>query len=79
MDIRYIIQILLFFLMLFGIYCISLQRQQRTYDFLHVILKEECPFIYRIYAKYMEQKKICAFEKYQIWRYIEHRRMSSFI
>lgn len=79
MDIRYLIQILLFFLFLIGTYCVLLQRQKRTYDFLHVILKEECPFTYRIFSKYIEQKKICAFEKYEIWRYIEHRRASSFI
>lgn len=74
MDVRYLMQILLLIIFFIGIYCISLQFQKRKYDFFNIILNEECHFIYRTFEKYLEKNQICAFDKYQIWRYIEQRR-----
>lgn len=79
MDVKYLIQILLLILFFIGIQCLSLQHKKRQYGFLKIILKEECQTIYRRFSKHIEKKKICAFEKYQIWRYIEKRREASFI
>lgn len=79
MDVRYLMQILLFILFLIGIYYISLQRHKVQYDFVGIIRKEECHFIYRTFSKHLGKKKICAYDKYQIWRHIEKRRSSPFI
>lgn len=79
MDIRYLMQILLLIIFFIGIYYVSCQCYKRQYGFLNIVLKEECSFIYSGFSKYIEKRKICAFDKYQIWRYIEWRRGASFI
>jgi len=79
MDVRYLIQILLLILFFIGIHCVVYQRQKAQCRFVKIILKVECQMIYRRFSKHIEKKKICAFEKYQIWRYIEKRREASFI
>ena len=38
------------------------------------ILEEECSFIYCKFSKFIQKNKICAYDKYEIWRYIEHRK-----
>lgn len=79
MDIRYLIQILLLIVFFIGIYYVSLQRGARRYCFTHIPMMQKEHFLYSRFSKLIEPKKMCVFEKYQIWRYIEHRKDSSFI
>lgn len=74
MDIKYLLHILLFVIILVGIYCITLHVYKRQYDFFSLILEEECSFIYCKFSKFIQKNKICAYDKYEIWRYIEHRK-----
>lgn len=79
MDVKYLLQILLFILFFVGLHYISIRRHSKRYELFHIILREKCSFLYSSFSKHIEKKKICAFDKYQIWRYIEKRRKSSFI
>lgn len=75
----YLIQIFLFVLILVGVRCVSLRRDVRIYGWYRVLLKEKCHYTYSGFSKHIEKKKIYAYDKYQMWRYIERRREASFI
>jgi hypothetical protein len=79
MDIKYFMQILLFILIFIGIHYASYRRQTQQYEFINILLKEERSFLYSHSSKHIEKKHISVFDKYQIWRYIERRKTSSFI
>lgn len=79
MDLKYLLQFLLFIIIFIGIYCVTYQVRKSQYDFFNIILEEECHFFYRKFSKHIEKKKICAYDKYEIWRYIERRKGASFI
>lgn len=79
MDVKYLLQILLLIVFFIGFHYISIRRRSKRYELFHIILKEKCSFLYSSFSKHIQKKKICAFDKYQIWRYIEKRRKSSFI
>lgn len=79
MDVKYLLQILLFIVFFIGFHYISIRRRSKRYELFRIILREKCSFLYSSFSKHIQKKKICAFDKYQIWRYIEKRRKSSFI
>lgn len=72
MDIEYLLQILLLILFFIGLHCVSIHRRSKQYELFQIILKENCSFIYNSFSKHIAKKNICAFDKYQIWRYIQH-------
>ncbi len=79
MDIRYLMQLFLLIIFFITIQYVTLYHSTRVYGFLNLILKEECHYIYNRFSKHIEKKNIYAFEKYEMWRYIERHRESSFI
>lgn len=77
MDIQYIIQFLLLLLFFLGISFISYCYKRSTFHLLQASLKEVCHFIYQDFSKHIEKKKLCAFDKYEIWRFIEKQKYLS--
>lgn len=81
MDIKYLylIQFLLCVLIYLGVRYISAQKKAKIYGLFRIVRKEACPLTYSGFSKHIEKKHIHAFDKYQMWRYVEHREESSFI
>lgn len=79
MDIKYFMQILLFLLLLISIHFVSYRRKTQKYEFINILLKEACSFLYNHASKHIARKHINVYDKYQIWRYIERRKISSFM
>ena len=75
----YFMQLLLCAVFFIGIEYVSYLCPIRHYRFLKVLLKERCSYTYGILFKHIEKEDMCAYDKYQIWRYIEKRRESLFI
>ena len=81
MDIKYLylIQFLLCVLIYLGVRYISVQKKAKIYSLFSIVRREACPLIYSGFSKHIEKKYIHAFDKYQMWRYVEHWKESSFI
>lgn len=77
MDIRYLIQFLLLLLFFIGISYICYCYKRNTFHLLQAPLKESGTFLYRDFSKHIEKKKMCAFDKYEIWRFIEKQKSLS--
>ncbi len=81
MDIKYLylIQFLLCVLIYLGARCVFAQKKAQIYGLYTIVRKEVCPLTYSGFSKHIEKKYIHAFDKYQMWRYVEHREAASFI
>lgn len=81
MDIQYLclIQVFLVLLFLIAIRFVSLHRDAGAYGCYTALQIEKCLYTYSQFSKHIERNKIYAYDKYQIWRYIERKRESSFI
>lgn len=81
MDIKYLylIQFLLCVLIYLGVRYISVQKKAKIYSLFSIVRREACPLTYSGFSKHIEKKYIHAFDKYQMWRYVEHREAASFI
>ncbi len=81
MDVQYLFlfEFLLLMAIFVGIQYVSCVKETSMCGFLKIDLAEEGKFFYNKSPQYIGKEKIHAYDKYQMWRYIEHRRESSFI
>lgn len=71
MDIQYMIQFLLLLLFFIGISYISSCYKRNTFHLFQTSLKANYSFTYQNFTKRIERKNLCAYDKYEIWRFIE--------
>lgn len=80
MDVQYLLlQVLLLMVIFVGIRYASCMKEANLYRFLKTKLPEEGFYLYNRLSHHIGKEKIHAYDKYEMWRYIEHRRESSFI
>ena len=94
MDVQYLfLQVLLLMVIFVGIRYASCMKEANLYRFLKTRLPEEGFYLYNRLAHHIGKEKIHAakqipfiirekinsYYKYEMWRYIEHRRETSFI
>ncbi len=81
MDAQYLFlfQILLLMIIFVGIRYVSCMKEASICRFLKMDLAEGGTVVYNKFSQYIGKEKIHAYDKYQMWRYVEHRRESSFI
>lgn len=80
MDVQYLfLQILLLMVIFVGIRYVSGMKEANICRFLKMNLSEEGIILYSKFACHIGKEKIHAYDKYEMWRYIEHRREPSFI
>lgn len=80
MDVQYLfLQVLLLMVVFVGIQYISYRKETNICRFLTMNLSEEGIILFSKFTYYIGKEKIHAYDKYEMWRYIEHRRESSFI
>lgn len=80
LDVQYLFlfQFLLFIIIFVGIQYISGIKEAGICRFLIVVLAEAGNILCNRFSKTIGKEKIHAYDKYQMWRYIEHRRTTSF-
>ena len=80
MDVQYLfLQVLLLMVIFVGIRYASCMKEANLYRFLKTRLPEEGFYLYNRLAHHIGKEKINSYYKYEMWRYIEHRRETSFI
>lgn len=80
MDVQYLfLQVLLLMVVFVGIRYVSCMKEANICRFLNMNLSEEGIVLYSKFTHHIGKEKIHAYDKYEMWRYIEHRRESSFI
>lgn len=80
MDVQYLfLQVLLLMVIFVGIRYASCMKEANICRFLKTKLPEEGIVLYYRLSRHIDKEKIHAYDKYEMWRYIEHRRESSFI
>ena len=80
MDVQYLfLQVLLLMVIFVGIRYASCMKEANICRFLKTKLPEEGIVLYYRLSRHIDKEKIHAYDKYGMWRYIEHRRESSFI
>ena len=80
MDVQYLfLQVLLLMAIFVGIRYVSCMKETNICRFLKMNLSETGIVLYNKFTHYIDKEKIHAYDKYEMWRYIEHRRESSFI
>lgn len=79
MDVQYLfLQVLLLMVVFVGIRYVSCMKEANICRFLRIALSEKGIVLCDRFTQQIGKEKIHAFDKYQMWRYIEHRRNSSF-
>ncbi len=81
MDVQYLFlfEFLLLMVIFVGIQYVSHMKETNICKYFKVNLTEEGRVLYNKFTQYIGKEKVYAYDKYQMWRYIEHRRKSSFI
>ena len=76
MDISYLqlFQMLLIIVLIFGLCRISVSFPRRGYVLACVLPEKYVHPVYYSYRLHIHNKDLYAFDKYQIWRYIEKRK-----
>lgn len=80
MDVQYLfLQVLLLMVIFVGIRYVSCMKEANICRFLRIDLSEGGMVLCCRFTQHIGKEKIHAYDKYEMWRYIEHRRNSSFI
>ena len=81
MDVQYLF--FFPFLLLLAIYTgkqyVSHMKEARISNFLKINVTEVGKVLYSRFQECMGKEKIHAYDKYAMWRYVEHRKEASFI
>lgn len=81
MDVQYLFFFPLLFLLVIyiGKQCVSYMKEAGVSCLLKINLVETGKVLYSRFQEYMGKEKVHAYDKYEMWRYVEHRKEASFI
>lgn len=81
MDVQYLFffPLLLLLVLYKGKQCVSHMKEAGISNILKVNLAEAGKVLYSRFQQYMGKEEIYAYDKYEMWRYVEHRKEASFI
>ena len=74
MSCFHLMQILLLLLLFYGVYRISVSLPMRKFVPVCIVYQQVLHPVYRHFCQQIQKENLYAFDKYQIWRYIEKRK-----